>query len=52
MSAKEPCPICQDPIDKTARTVTVNGIAYDVCCEECAHQARANPSLLKSARRA
>ena len=52
MSAKKPCPICQDQIDQTARTVTVNGIAYDVWCEECAHQARANPKLLKSARRA
>jgi len=40
--SKKPCPICQDPIDKTARTVTVGGVAYDVCCEECAQQAQAN----------
>jgi hypothetical protein len=42
--SKKPCPICQDPIDRTARTVTVGGVAYDVCCEECAQQAQANPT--------
>jgi len=46
VSVKKPCPVCQDPIEKTAHTVTVAGRSYQVCCEECAQQAQANPKLL------
>ena len=40
------CPICQDPLESNARTVTVAGVAHRVCCEDCAKQAEADPSRL------
>lgn len=40
------CPICQDPLQANARTVTVGGVAHRVCCEDCAKEAEAHPSRL------
>ena len=46
MSNPSSCPICDYPLDANAVKVTVNEVAYRVCCEECAKEAAGNPSRL------
>ena len=47
MSTRNGCPICQDPVERTPVSVTVDGVDYVVCCEDCAKQALADPSRLR-----
>lgn len=47
MSGRNLCPICQDPMERNPVTVTVGGVAHRVCCEDCAKQAKADPSRLR-----
>jgi hypothetical protein len=46
MTTRNLCPICHDPLEASALTVTVAGVAHRVCCEDCARQAKADPSRL------
>ena len=48
MTKSNVCPICDYALDASAVKATVAGAEHLFCCDDCAKQAIADPSRLKS----